>query len=148
MLTGHERGMRRARQPLGQADNMFEAGFLSGHRKGDRALDHVRIERWTKIGTLDVLQRLSHALDIAHVGDGELGPLRLQPCTPVIFPAHQGADGIATFQQLANDDATCLSGCASHDNSWLVMVVSSSTAQSPHCYPTPTVFGICSDKFF
>src|SRR5262249_48237427 len=69
--------MRRARQPLGQADDMFEPGFPSGDREGDRALNHVRIERRTIIGTLDVLQRLSHALGIAHVGNCDLGPLRL-----------------------------------------------------------------------
>lgn len=84
-------GCEKARKPLGQANDMFEAGFLSGHRKGDRALDHVRIERRTKIGTLHVLQRPSHALNIAHVGNRQLRPLRLQVAAAAIFFVYQCA---------------------------------------------------------
>jgi len=32
-------------------------------------------------------------LDVAHVGNCDLGPLRLQTHTAFIFPAHHGADG-------------------------------------------------------
>ena len=90
--------MRRARQPLGQADDVFEPGFLRCDRKGDRALNRVRIERRTKIGTLDVLQRAGHSLDIAHIGDRNLGPQRPQSSAAAIFPVHQGADRIIGFQ--------------------------------------------------
>jgi len=117
-LASHERGMRRARQPLGEADDVFDPSLLCGNRKGDRALDHVGIERRTKIGTLDVLQRVGHALDIAHVCHRDLGPECPEPRGAAIFPVHQGADGIACLQQFSNDDATGFPGRASNDDSW------------------------------
>ncbi len=61
-----------------KSDNVFEPGFLRCDRESDRALNHVRIERRTIIGALDVLQRVGNSLDIAHIGDGDLGPVRLQ----------------------------------------------------------------------
>jgi hypothetical protein len=33
VLPGRERGMRGARQPLGQADDVFEPGFFRGNRE-------------------------------------------------------------------------------------------------------------------
>src|SRR5215831_9628248 len=111
--------MRRARQPLSQADDVFEPGFPGGDRKGDRALNHVGIERRTKIGTLDVLQRVGHSLDITHVGDRNLGPLRLQVRAAAIFLVYQCPDGIAGFQQFDNDDATSFPARAGYDDSWL-----------------------------
>jgi hypothetical protein len=76
-LSGHERGMGGAGQPLGHADDVFKPRFLGGDRKGNCALNHVRIERRTIIGALHVLQRVGDALNIAHVGDCNFGPLSL-----------------------------------------------------------------------
>src|SRR5215467_12588600 len=50
------------------------------------------------------------------LGDRELRPLGLQVGAAAIFFVYQCADGIARFQQLANDNAACLPGCASHDD--------------------------------
>jgi hypothetical protein len=77
---------------------MFESGFLGGDCEGDRALNHVRIERRTIIGSLDVFQRVGDPLDIAHVGDCELGAIRLEPRAAGVLSVHQGADGITGFQ--------------------------------------------------
>jgi len=68
---------------------------LAAIAKATAPLDHVRVVRRTKIGPLDVLERVGQALNIAHVGDRNLGPLRLQPRTAAIFPVHHGSDGIA-----------------------------------------------------
>jgi hypothetical protein len=97
----------------------FEPGFLAGDGEGHRALNHVRIVRRTKIGTLDVLQRVGHTLHIAYVGDRNLGPLRLQVRAAAIFSVHQRADRVAGLQQFSNDNAARFSGCASHYNPWL-----------------------------
>jgi hypothetical protein len=50
------------------------------------------------VDALDVLERVGHALDIAHVGDRNLSPLRFQPSAAAIFSMHHGADRIAGFQ--------------------------------------------------
>ena len=57
--------MRRARQPLSEAHDVFEPGFLGGDGERDRALNHVGIKRRTIVGALNVLQRVGDALDIA-----------------------------------------------------------------------------------
>src|SRR5262249_53791396 len=49
----------------------------------------------------------------------EFRPLRLQVGAAAIFFVYQGADGIARFQQLVNDNAAGLPGGASHDDSGL-----------------------------
>jgi hypothetical protein len=49
---------------LAQTDDVFEPRFRSCDREGDRALNHVRIVRWTIIGALNVLQRIGDALDV------------------------------------------------------------------------------------
>src|SRR5258708_31552579 len=108
--------MRGARQPLGHADDLFEAGFLRSNCKSDRSLNHVRIEWRTIIGALDVPQGVEDALSIAHVGDNDLGPLRLQPRAAAILPVHHRADGIAGLQQFGNNDAACLPGRAGHND--------------------------------
>ena len=137
-LAGQERGMRRTRQPLGQADDVFEPRFRGCDREGDRSLDHVRIVRRTIIGAVNVLQRIGDALDVAHIGDRDFGPLRLQPRAAAIFSVHHGADGIAGFQQFGNDNAARFPGRSGHDNSWLghdhllLRVVS-----GPQCCPVP-----------
>jgi len=118
-LAGRERGMRRTHQPLGQADNVFEARFLRSDRECNRALNHVRFVRRTKIGALDVPQRVGDALDIAYVGDRNLGPLRLQPRAAAIFPVHQGADAIAGLQSFGSHDVAGLSGRAGDNDPWL-----------------------------
>ncbi len=118
-LAGHERGMRGARQPLGEANNVFEPGFLGGDGKGDRALNHVGLERRTIVGALNVCQRVGDALDITHVGDRDLSPLRLQPRTAAIFSMHHGAHGITGLQQFSNDHTAGLPGRAGHEEPWL-----------------------------
>jgi hypothetical protein len=97
--------MRGARQPLGQAYDVLEAGFLRSNCKSNSPLNHIRIVCRTIVGALDVLQRVSDALNIAHVGDLDLGPRGLQPDAAAILSRHQGADRIAGLQQLGNDDA-------------------------------------------
>ena len=93
--------MRGARQPLAEADDVFEPGFLGRDHEGDRSLNHVGLERRAKIGALHVMQCVSNTLDIAKVCDGDLGPLCLQLRAAAIFPVHQGADWIAAFSNSA-----------------------------------------------
>ena len=90
--------MRRARQPLSQADDVFELGLLRGDGEGYRALNHIGIERGTKIGALDILKRVGYALDVTRVCDHDLGPLRFQPCAAAILSTHHGTNAIAGFQ--------------------------------------------------
>ncbi len=111
--------MRGARQPLGEAHDVFEPGFLGGDGERDRALNRVGIERRTIVGALDVLQRVGDALDITHVGDSDLSALRLQPPAAAIFSMHHSAHGIAGLQQFSNDGAACLPGRAGHEDPWL-----------------------------
>ena len=108
--------MRRGRQPLGQTNDVFEPGLLGGHRESDRALNHVRIVRRTIVGAPDTLQRVGDSLGIAHVGDGDLGALRLQPRAAVILPPYHGADRIAGAQQLRGDNGACFPGGASDED--------------------------------
>ena len=43
-------------------------------------------------------ERVGHAFDIAHVGDRDLGTVRLEPRATCVFAVHHGADGIAGLQ--------------------------------------------------
>jgi hypothetical protein len=98
VLTGHQRGMRGACQPLRQADDVFEPGFLGGDREGGRALNHVWIDGRAIIRALDAIECIRNALDIAHLGDRDLDPLHFQSRATAVFPAHDGADRIACVQ--------------------------------------------------
>src|ERR1700759_3142402 len=118
-LASHERGMRWARQPLGQSHDVFEAGFLRSNREGNRSLNRIWIDRRTIIGALNVIQRVDYALDIAHLGDNDLHPLRFQAGASAIFSVPHRADRMARHQQFANHDATRLPGCAGHNDPWL-----------------------------
>ena len=86
--------MRGTCQPLRHTDDVFEMGFVGSDRETRRALNHVRIERWTIIGALNIVECVSNTLDIAHVGHCDLGPLQPQLRATAVFPMHHRADGI------------------------------------------------------
>jgi hypothetical protein len=103
-------------QPLTQADNVFEAGFLRSRRECDRALKHVRTVGRAIMSALHVAQRDRHALGVVQVCDNDFGPLRLQPNAAGIFLGHQRAHGIARIKQFGNNDTACLPGRAGHQS--------------------------------
>jgi hypothetical protein len=69
--------MRRTCQPLSQAYDVFEPPFLGSDRESHRALNHVRIDRRTIVGSLNIPQSVRNALNVAHVGDCDLSAARL-----------------------------------------------------------------------
>lgn len=95
VLTRHEGRMRGAREPLRQTHNVFEPGLPGGDGERNRALNHVGVEGRAVVGALHVLERLGNVVDIAHVGDRDLGALRPQLCAASILSAHHRAHAIA-----------------------------------------------------
>jgi Cu(I)/Ag(I) efflux system membrane protein CusA/SilA len=59
------------------------------------------------------------ALDVTHLSDNDLGPLRLQSSAATVFPMHDGPNRIASLEQFVHDDASCLAGRARNNDPWL-----------------------------
>jgi hypothetical protein len=74
---------------LAQTDDVFEPRF----RSCDRALDHVRVVRWTIIGALNALQRIGDALDVVISATAMSAPSTAR-CGHLLS-VHHGADGIS-----------------------------------------------------
>src|ERR1700731_4340679 len=96
-LASHEGGMRGARQPLGQSHDVFEPGLLRGNREANRSLNRVRINGRTIVCALNVNQSVDYALDIAHLGGNNLGPLRFEARAATVFPVHYGTNEVASL---------------------------------------------------
>ena len=107
--------MRGTRQPLRQADDLLQSGLLGGDCESHCALNHVGIDGRAIIGALYVIQRTRDALDIAHFGDRNLRPLRLQPRAAAILSMHYCADGKACLQQFGKDRDDSLGGCPTRE---------------------------------
>jgi len=105
VLPGHERGMRGARQPLCQADDLFEAGFLrsncTSNRPTESCTDRVA-DNNRRAGRPSACRRCAQHRSCRRQRSST--PLRLQPRAAAVLPAHHRADGIAGLQQFGNND--------------------------------------------
>jgi len=71
---------------------------------------HVKSERRTKIGALDVRERVGHALDISYVSDRDFSPLFLQALAAAIFPMRQGTDATQPRRSFRSAPVTMILG--------------------------------------
>lgn len=85
--------------------DVFELGFFSGSRERHRPLNHLRIKRRAIEGAPNVLECVSDALNIAHIGNRYFSSLGPKVRTAPIFSVHHSANRITGFQQLSSDDA-------------------------------------------
>jgi len=84
-LRGCERGMYRARQPLAQAYDCFQLGFLRGNREGRSALDHGGVVEGEVVGAPGSAHSGQQLIEVEHVGDHCFGPLAFQSRTAGVF---------------------------------------------------------------
>ena len=108
--------MRRTREPLGHADDRFEASFIRCDREGRAGLQRMRVKWKREVCTLRAVHRRAQAVDVEKVRDGDLGAEPAQRVAAVVATVHEGSYRVAPFEQLPGDGVSGFTGRAGNEN--------------------------------